>query len=67
MNKVNLFNLDIDNITLEETTEKIFNSIKNNQFIVREDLNAVKVVRLKWTAMPYLHAFSNMEGQICAE
>jgi UDP-N-acetyl-D-mannosaminuronic acid transferase (WecB/TagA/CpsF family) len=47
MNKIHLFDLDIDNITLEETTEKILEGIKNNKFIVREDVNAAKIIKYR--------------------
>lgn len=42
-----MFNCIIDNLTMDETINLIVNSIRNKKFIVREDLNAAKVVWLK--------------------
>lgn len=60
MSKIKIFDIDVDNLTLEETTEKIIRSIENQQFIVREDLNAAKVVWLK-KDIKLLEAIKNAE------
>lgn len=46
MNKIKLFDIEIDNLTMNETINIILNSIKNGEFIVREDLNAAKMIWL---------------------
>lgn len=60
MSKIKIFGINIDNLTLEETTKKIIKSIENQQFIVREDLNAAKVVWLM-KDIKLLEAIKNAE------